>query len=123
MELSEVRFTVWQFVRLMVHLEDHAEGDAEAALLSAWSDVWARLDKDLARLSESDMDAYAEMMMEQEVVIEDATAPLIATAKTALQAVLVDMGNAIEAGGEKSLIDSLTFESRELVQLIKKLDA
>lgn len=123
MELSEVRFTVWQFVRLMVYLEDHSEGNAEAALLSAWSDVWARLDKDLARLSESDMDAYAEMMMEQEVVIEDATPPLISTAKTALQAVLVDMGNAIEAGGEKNLIDSLMFESRELAQLIKKIGA
>lgn len=123
MELSEVRFTVWQFVRLMVYLEDHSEDNAEAAVLSAWSDVWARLDKDLARLSESDMDAYAEMMMEQEVVIEDATAPLIATAKTALQAVLVDMGKSIEAGGEKNLIDSLVFESRELAQLIKKLGA
>jgi len=122
MEMSEVRFTVWQFVRLMVYLEDHAGGNADqAALLSAWSDVWTRLDKDLARLAESDMDAYAEMMMDQEVVIEDATAPLIAAAKTALEAVTVDMGKAIQAGGEKKLIDSLMFESRELAQLTKKL--
>ena len=126
MELSEVRFSIWQFVRLMVYLEDqnaNAEGanTDQLTLFNAWSEVWGRLDRDLTRLAESDMDAYAEMMMDQEVVIEDATAPLIITAKAAFTAVIQDMDKAIDAGGDKHLMDSLTFERRELDHLIKRL--
>ncbi len=126
-DTREIRFTVWQFVRLMVHLEDRPKPSAaEVALLSAWAEVWAALDQDLTRLAEQDPDAYAEMMMDQEVVIEDANAALISTAKSALEAVMDEMDAAIEAAGDKSrgddtLLDSLKFERRELRQLTRKL--
>lgn len=120
-ETREIRFTVWQFVRLMVHLEERAEEKDAQALLSAWAQVWSALDQDLTRLAETDMDAYAQMMMDQDVVIEDATADLIATAKSALETVMAEMDHSIEAGGDGELLASLKFERRELRQLTRNL--
>lgn len=122
----EVRFTVWQFVRLMVRLEDDAARAKDAkALLNAWADVWAPLDADLARLATDDPDAYSELMMDQELVIDNATPSQIAGAKATLEAVMDDMDAAIDAGndsgGEDDLLDSLKFERRELRQLTRKL--
>lgn len=123
---TTLRFTVWQFVRLMVHLEDRQNAKPgphpdETALLNAWADIWSPLDQDLARLAESDTDAYSDMMMDQDVVIEEATPAQVLTTKAALEAVIKEMDKAIKRGGEAALLDSLTFERRELGQLIRKL--
>jgi hypothetical protein len=123
---TKLRFTVWQFVRLMVHLEDRQTAKSgprpdETALLKAWADIWSPLDQDLARLAESDTDAYSDMMMDQDVVIEDATPAEVLTAKAALEAVIKEMDLAIKRGGETALLDSLSFERRELGQLTRKL--
>ena len=136
MPIREIRFTVWQFVRLMVHLEERRDAQQnntqlgpradEAALWAAWAGVWTPLDQELARLAESDAAAYADMMMNQDVVIEDVPAALAATAKAALEAVMAEMDSAIEAAttktdGDEDLLDSLKFERRELRQLTRKL--
>lgn len=122
MKINEIRFTVWQFVRLMVHLEDQAKlSPDEQALFNAWNDVWKPLDENLARLAASDADAYSDMMMDQDVVIENATAEQAATAKTALDAVMGEMDATIAAGGDDEVLDSLKFERRELRQLARKL--
>ena len=122
MEIHEIRFTVWQFVRLMVHLEDRPKPTAaEAALLTAWGDIWAPVDQELARLAQSDADGYAEMMMGQDVVIDAPATDLTATAKAALETVMAEMDRVIDVGGEDDLISSLKFERRELRQLTRKL--
>jgi hypothetical protein len=118
----ELRFTVWQFVRLMVHLEETSKRSRDQeALFTAWSDVWTPLDQDLAHLGASDADAYSDMMMDQDVVIEDATAEQAATAKVVLQAVIETMDTAIKSERDQKLLDSLTFERRELHTLVRKL--
>lgn len=122
MKINEIRFTVWQFVRLMVHLEDQAKlSPDEQALFKAWNDVWKPLDENLAHLAASDVDAYSDMMMDQDVVIENATAEQAATAKAALDAVMGEMDATIAAGGDDDAVDSLKFERRELRQLSRKL--
>lgn len=122
-DTRELRFTIWQFVRLMVHLEDRQTRTSkdQAALLDDWAEIWAPLDLELGQLAENDLQAYAEMMMDQELIIEDATAKQTATANAALQAVMAEMDAAIEKGGEDDLIDSLKFERRELRQLTRRL--
>ena len=118
----ELRFTVWQFVRLMVRLEGAAPSDKTMAeLLAAWQDVWQPLDAELGELAERDDEAYGAMMMDQDVIIEDATLVQAETAQRALQSVMDAMDDAIAAGGEDELIDSLKFERRELRQLTRKL--
>jgi len=122
-DTRELRFTIWQFVRLMVHIEDsqNRASKDQAALLDEWAEIWAPLDLELARLAESDPQAYAEMMMDQELVIEDATAKQTATTNATLQAVMADMDAAIAKGGDEDLIDSLKFERRELRQFTRRL--
>lgn len=118
----ELRFTVWQFVRLMVHLEDIAKPTtSQAALLAAWGEIWQPLDAELAQLAERDVDAYSEMMMDQDVVIDDATAVQTQTAQQCIVEVMAIMDQAIEAGGEPDHIQDLKFERRELRQLSRKL--
>jgi len=123
----ELRFTVWQFVRLMVYLEEtndtsSVQKTAKAALRDAWDDVWQPLDQELTELVERDFDAYSNLMMDQDVVIENATPEQIKTAAHALNHVMVEMDQAIAAGGELEHLQNLKFERRELRQLTRKLD-
>ena len=122
MDLPELRFTVWQFVRLMVHLEDAAKRTRQQnALYDDWAEVWSPLDQDLANLAESDADAYGEMMMDQDVVFDAPTPEQIATAQVTLEAVIADMDRAVKAGGDETHLESLKFERRELHKLARKL--
>ena len=64
--MIEIEITVWQFVRLMVDLEEHApSGEAYAA----WSEAWNELDRRLEELRQRDHESYADLMMNQEVVV------------------------------------------------------
>lgn len=112
----ELRFTVWQFVRLMVRLEQNPD-----ARLDAWAGLWSEMDADLATLAESDPDAYGETMMDKEVVMEDTTPDQALAAKVALEAVMDELDLAIETEREAELLLSLKFERRELRQLTRKL--
>jgi len=112
----ELRFTVWQFVRLMVRLEQNPD-----ARLDAWGELWAEMDADLSALAESDPDAYGETMMDKEVVMEDATPDQAMAAKIALDAVMDELDQAIETESDAKLLLSLKFERRELRQLTRKL--
>ena len=119
----ELRFTVWQFVRLMVHLEESAEArTADGELLSAWADIWKPLDQELAELAERDFEAYGELMMDQDVVVADAGHDQTQTAQAALMRVITEMDAAIAQGGEPAHLQNLKFERRELRQLARKLD-
>lgn len=112
----ELRFTVWQFVRLMVRLEQHPD-----ARLDAWGDTWSTMDPELAALAESDPESYGETMMDKEVVMEDATPDQALAAKMALEAVMDEIDQAIETEKNTDLLPSLKFERRELRQLTRKL--
>ena len=69
-----IRFTVWQFVRVMVYLEEVSNpSSGQKALSKAWADIWKELDQQLSQLAEDDFDAYSQMMMDQDLIIDDAT--------------------------------------------------
>lgn len=73
---QSLRLTVWEFVRLMVALEDKPRREAMAEELKRlWGEAWAEIDAELARLASADPDAYAVMMMDRETVLPGATPP------------------------------------------------
>lgn len=118
----EIRFTVWQFVRLMVHLEDGASAHpARAALLKTWTDIWQPLDQRLGALAEDDFEAYSTLMMDQDVVIDNATLDQAQTAQQAIQDIMAVMDKAIVADDDPQQLQNLKFERRELRQLARKL--
>lgn len=123
----ELRFTVWQFVRLMVHIEEHANPPKSlAALLAAWDEIWKPLDAELAELAERDFEAYSELMMDQEVAIEDATADQAHSAQQAIDEIMAIMDRTIKADenadDDPEHLQNLKFERRELRQLSRKLN-
>lgn len=117
--IDRVHFTVWQFVRLCVGLEKAAAaGKAEArALLDAWGEIWSEVDAALTRLAAEDFPAYAEMMMDRDVVIEDVTARQAAACVETLTAVIAEMDEDLAGEKEKDVRENLTFERRELARL------
>ncbi|HEY9080686.1 hypothetical protein [Magnetovibrio sp.] len=126
----ELRFTVWQFVRLMVHIEERTDPPKSlATLLTAWGDIWQSLDADLADLAERDFDAYSELMMDQEVVIDDATLDQAHAAQQAVEEIMAIMDRTIKSEEDPASkserdpehLQSLKFERRELRQLARKL--
>lgn len=116
-----ISFTVWQFVRVMVYLEEAANPTSDQQALSkAWGEVWAELDQQLSQLAEDDFDAYSAMMMDQDLIIDDATPGQIETAKGVIEKVMKQLDALQEEGGDDEYLQSLKFERRELRQLARK---
>ncbi|MBF0248431.1 MAG: hypothetical protein HQL36_10240 [Alphaproteobacteria bacterium] len=116
-----LHFTVWQFVRIMVHAEEVGAGSVVGGLLEDWREVWEPLDAELGELAERDFDAYGDLMMNQDVVIEDATPAQAKTARAAVDAVMAEMDAAITAAGDPAHLENLKYERRELRQLSRRL--
>ncbi len=121
----ELRLPVWQFVRLMVQVEESlAKGsDAAAGSLSrAWNEVWGALDGELTRLGATDSEAFAELMMDQEVVL-DAVTPELARAVGQVLSRVVRTMQAILRNEPKDgqRAEDLRFEVAELKKTLKSL--
>lgn len=117
--MTTLDLTVWEFVRIMVALED--EG-ADSAFYTQRSEVWDAVDGDLGRLAQEDPDGFAEMMMEHQVTLEDMGADELKDvergAEIALEAIKDAEGDdALDAETKQGL----AFEKRELKSLIKRL--
>ena len=111
--MIEIEITVWQFVRLMVDLEEHASSSEAYA---AWSDAWNELDRRLEELRQRDHESYADLMMNQEVVIQADKARLEQAAK-ALGRVVKALGKALGKEKDTAARDDLLFEQGELQEL------
>ena len=111
-----LEFTVWQFVRVMVRLEK--VGQKSAAWRAWWKD-WTKLDRRLERLAKTDRAAYSRLMMDEEVVIADATPAEAADVLRALDAVIGEMGAELAKDAEldDETLASLAFERDELIAL------
>ena len=117
----QISFTVWQFVRVMVYLEEApSPSSKQKALSKDWSEIWKELDQQLSQLAEDDFDAYSAMMMDQDLVIDDATNEQIDTAKGAIEKVMAQLDTLQKEGGDDEYMQSLKFERRELRQLARK---
>lgn len=122
--MANLDFTVWQFVRLMVHLEESAPAeagdDALPPLLEAWQDIWEPLDSELTELGESDFEAYADMMMDQDVIVEDVPPAHVNQAVAGLQAVAGILEQEIAQGPAPEHLESLEYERDSLKALAKR---
>jgi len=111
----ELKFTVWQFVRIMVWLEEGGRDKAAKAAYEAWSETWKDVDEQLTQLAEEDHDAYSEMMMDQEVVFENVSKDQALQVLRALEAVTLSMKSEIDKGeADPDYLESIRLERREL---------
>lgn len=122
-----INFVIWQFVRIMVCLEQQtgtADAPRKGAVLSAWGEIWQELDARLAELGQSDPAAYADLMMEQEVIIDDISAAqidevvgAIGLASKDLSAELAKIKRSIGAqSNDESSADESESDKKELLE-------
>jgi hypothetical protein len=117
--MATLELTVWEFVRVMVALED--EG-ADCPFYTARSEVWDAVDGELGRLADEDPDGFAEMMMEHQVTFEDVTAAEMNDVERGAEIALEAIKQAEADGGhDEETAQGLAYEKRELKALIKRL--
>jgi len=110
---------VWQFVRVMVALED---ADAKRGLYDEWRGAWQEVDRELERLRIEDPEGFAELMMEQQVVLEVADETMLGQVDTALGRVIADMDRVLkDKKTETPQRDDMAFERAELARLRETL--
>jgi len=122
---QELRLPVWQFVRLMVQIEEslaRASDPGAAALSRAWREVWTEVDSELTRLGQEDSRAFADLMMDQEVVLQPVSPDQARTAARVLAAVVRTMRADLKSGSDEGQrADDLRFEIAELEETLKGL--
>ncbi len=115
-------FDTWQFVRVMVRLEDTRDRDAaRRALWAAWSADWRRLDRDLETLRSEDFGRFAEAMMDQEVIFDPVDAATARTVARLAREVAGEIGRARQSAAPEAQQD-LAFEHAGLSGLADRLE-
>jgi hypothetical protein len=115
----ELRITVWQFVRIMVSLEDRRK---RPLVYDDWKAAWHELDGELTRLGHDDQVAYSDLMMNQEVVLEFSNDKRRGEIRAALERVMQRMKRELRvAKSGKEERRSLKFELDELSELHRTL--
>ncbi len=118
-----IAFTTWQFVRVMVRLEEtRKDGPDRRRLHREWKDDWATLDAELERLRQDDFDAFSDLMMDKEVVFADVAPELALVAARVIDEVVAQMEGG-RRGSTKRERDTLDFEKSELMALAAELRA
>lgn len=120
-----LEFAVWQFVRIMVRLEEQSakkRGFARTSVFGAWRDRWKELDKRLSKLGQADAEGFSDLMMRQKVVIEDATAAQRAEVARVIVEVIEQLKAEIDkSAGDESRASDLRYEKKELEGLRSRL--
>ena len=115
-------FETWQFVRVMVRLEQTRERDsARRALWAAWASDWHELDTGLEALRQADFGRFAEAMMAQEVTFDPVDAATVRTVARLAREVAGEIGRARKgaAGADRG---DLAFEQAGLADLADRLE-
>ena len=119
----KLEFTVWQFVRVMVELEQGPRRQTarpRQGFFARHASLWNELDTELEALAESDPAKYAKRMMKDTVVMKPKSAAHVLEVAEALGRVINQMGGGElrkGAGGDLAQRTNLQFERRELKKL------
>lgn len=116
-------FDTWQFVRVMVRLEQTRRRDAaRRALWAAWAADWRRLDDELESLRTGDFAGFAEAMMDREVTFDPVDAATARTVARLAREVAGELGRAQKTAAAADR-DDLAFERAGLADLADRLEA
>jgi hypothetical protein len=120
--MTTLEFIVWQFVRVMVHLEEHGAKGA-GSLYADWRSTWEKLDKRLESLAASDPDAFARLMMAEKVVIDCRSPAHLRDAIAAAKAVAKQLRAAVRSGADPDHSQDLEFEAEGMAALASGFEA
>ena len=122
---TELRLIVWQFVRIMVQLETVTKvrgGTRGPSVYQDWRGSWTEIDRTLERLGKTDSEAFADLMMNQEVVLRCRDRVQINEVSRTAENVVAQLDELLrEARGDAKREEELQFERREMKVLVKHL--
>ena len=125
--MTEFKIRVWEFVRVMVRLESvpaRRSKKSGKSFYLAHREAWAKLDRRLGRLAESDAGAFSNLMMNQNVATAIETPDQVREVSGALDGVVAELNREIAKGGEDAeLLVNLENEIKELRALKRRLNA
>lgn len=122
--MRDITMPVWQFVRLMVKMEETAEKYNDVALrklYADWEEFWADLDAKLLDMGNRSREEFAHMMMYQEVVmhrLDDDNIRLITREFTAL---IKELKRKAQETRNKEEKRNIHYEWREISLFLKEL--
>ena len=122
--MNDLRLTVWQFVRLMVQVDETLSARPNPAvkeIKDTWDDIWLDIDARLEELGRKDPDGFATMMMDQEVVLTGMTPGLQKAIAGELAQVVRAMQQTRRSSKDQQAKDDLTFEIQELNDVLTAL--
>lgn len=123
--MRDITMPVWQFVRLMVRIEETQEkyGDANLrALYAEWEEFWADLDARLIDAGNRSREEFANMMMQQEVVMHRMEDIQIALIRRELTALIKQLQKQASETKLKEDTRNLNYEWREIALFVKNLE-
>lgn len=125
--MADLTLDVWQFVRLMVSMEESLEarsggkGSGLKSLYDRWEDIWVDLDARLVDLGRRDPNAFADLMMDQEVVLEEVSTGEAQLVVQELEKVVRQLKAKLSQTDAPDEVEDLTFERDELTMVLKDL--
>lgn len=115
-------FDTWQFVRVMVRLEQTRDRDAaRRALWAAWAADWRKVDRELERLRNEDFARFADAMMAQEVIFDPVDAATARAVARLAREVAGELDRA-QQGGDPAARQDLAFERAGLADLAERFE-
>ena len=120
---SDVRFTftVWQFVRIMVRLEESARLRGQRPrdqLYQRWQASWREIDEELTQFGKSDPDGFATLMMDHDVVVSCQATSQLNQVVRVIEEVIQQLSKSITTkDGNAEQLRHLRFERGELEKL------
>ena len=125
--IFDLHFAVWQFVRIMVYLEERLKRKKKFKQASAykqmqdlylaWEDVWVDLDAKLLDFGRHDKAQFAWLMMEQEVVISDCSPSIRDLVCQLIEGVVAEINQKLTKTDDSGQTEDLSFERDALTLL------
>ena len=124
---TELRLIVWQFVRIMVQLETVSRvrvrgRERGPSVYQDWRGSWTEIDRTLERLGKTDGEAFADLMMNQEVILRCRDRSQVNEVTRTSENVVSQLDELLKAArGDAKHEEELQFERREMKALVKHL--
>ena len=122
--MRDITMPVWQFVRLMVRIEEIQEKYSDTnlrKLYSEWEEFWADLDARLLDAGHRSREEFANMMMQQEVVMHRVDDIQVALVRRELTALIKQLQKLAAEAKLKEDTRNLNYEWREIALFLKNL--
>ena len=118
-------FSVWQFVRIMVRLEESERLRGQRPrdqLYQRWRASWQEIDEELIRFGKSDPEGFANLMMDHDVVVSCQATSQLNQVVRVIEEVIQQLSKSIMSkDGNAEQLRNLRFDRGELDKLRKRV--